>query len=130
MHNKSFSAALRALWTSTFFDPWYSSSSSATGIFALFVLIVALLAEVVMRLPSLWNAIRVKHAKDAVPTKWECLGRLPADTTIVPHVRVNPISVIIERLTVRSQQSKGSKACRFQYPSSHACACVPTLLQI
>jgi hypothetical protein len=43
--------------------------------------------------PSLWNAIRVKHAKDAVPTKWECLGRLPADTTIVPHVRSNPISV-------------------------------------
>jgi hypothetical protein len=91
-------------------------------IFALFVLTVALLAEFVIRLPSLWNAIRVKHARDAVPAKWECLRRLPADTTIGLHLRLNPISVRMPHCTKSTIQSIQNMPCpRPLFPRMYLC---------
>src|SRR6266404_3605231 len=54
--------------------------------FVLFIITASNLASFVMPLTLPWHDIRVKHAWDAVPHNWECLGPPPPGTTINLHL--------------------------------------------
>ncbi len=55
--------------------------------FVLFILTASNLASFVTH-P--WHDVRVKHAWDAVPQNWECLGPPPPGTTINLHLVLKP----------------------------------------
>ncbi|KAH9053079.1 subtilisin-like protein [Lactarius vividus] len=56
----------------------------------LFVLTVASLTALAVPLVQPWHDISVKHAWNAVPDNWECLGPPPAGITIDLHIALQP----------------------------------------
>ncbi|KAH8980028.1 subtilisin-like protein [Lactarius hatsudake] len=56
----------------------------------LFVLAVASLTCLAIPLAQPWHDISVKHAWNAVPDNWECLGHPPPATTIDLHIALQP----------------------------------------
>ncbi|KAI0284759.1 subtilisin-like protein [Russula brevipes] len=52
--------------------------------------LLSILASAPLGLATYWGDLRVKHAWDYVPAKWECLDSPPVSTTIDLHLALKP----------------------------------------